>query len=152
MLRIGEALPTIRELASRLQVNRNTVAKAYAELENLDVIKSIPGKGCFIKAAKTPFTKEVRHKILVAEIDEALVTAHQLQVGAPAFLALVGERVEFFEREMAKTLSGKDSTEESQRVTEARTPAGPASGLSSPSEAAAGVSAADAGNWSPLTD
>ena len=50
-LQPGEALPShIRGLAEELRVNRNTIAKAYAELENLGVIETIPGKGCFARA------------------------------------------------------------------------------------------------------
>ena len=100
-LRHGEALPSIRPLAEELRLNRNTIAKAYAELESQGVIETIPGKGCFLKENNTPFTKQVRQKLLVKEVDEAVVTAHHLQVDRDAFLALVKERLEHFERKIA---------------------------------------------------
>jgi GntR family transcriptional regulator len=99
-LRTGEPLPTIRPLAEELRVNRNTVAKAYAELESQGVIETIPGKGCFLKETNSPFTKSVRQKILTKEIDEAVVAAHHLQVDRDAFVALVRERLDSFERKV----------------------------------------------------
>ena len=96
-LRPGEPLPSIRPLAEELRVNRNTIAKAYAELESQGVIETLPGKGCFLKENHSPFTKQVRHKLLIQEIDGAVVAAHQLQVDAETFLALVRERLSFFE-------------------------------------------------------
>src|ERR1035438_4171332 len=45
-LRAGEPLPSIRPLAEQLRVNRNTVAKAYTELEGQGVIETIAGRGC----------------------------------------------------------------------------------------------------------
>src|ERR1700679_275355 len=101
-LRAGEPLPSIRPLAEELRVNRNTVAKAYAELENQGVIETIPGKGCFLKETDSPFSKQVRQKLLLAEIDEAVVMAHHLQVDRAKFLALVKERLDYFERKAAK--------------------------------------------------
>lgn len=101
-LRAGDSLPSIRPLAEELRVNRNTVAKAYAELESQGVIETIPGKGCFLKDGNTPFTKPVRQKILLKEIDEAVVTAHHLQVDRSDFLALVKERLDYFESKKEK--------------------------------------------------
>jgi GntR family transcriptional regulator len=101
-LRAGEPLPSIRPLAEELRVNRNTVAKAYAELENQGVIETIPGKGCFLKETDSPFSKQVRQKLLLAEIDEAVVMAHHLQVDREKFLALVKERLDYFERKSTK--------------------------------------------------
>jgi GntR family transcriptional regulator len=100
-LKAGEALPSIRPLAEELRVNRNTIAKAYAELESQGVIETRPGKGCFLKANNSPFTKQVRQQLLIKEIDEAVVTAHHLQVDRASFLALVKDRIEFFERKAA---------------------------------------------------
>ena len=106
-LRTGESLPSIRPLAEELRVNRNTVAKAYAELESQGVIETIPGKGCFLKDTETPFTKQVRQKLLLKEIDEAVVTAHHLQVDRTTFLTLVRDRLDFFERKAAGGKGGE---------------------------------------------
>lgn len=97
-LRPGDPLPTIRPLAEELRVNRNTVAKAYAELESQGVIETLPGKGCFVKENNSPFSKQVKNKLLVTEIDEAVVMAHHLQVDREKFLALVKEQLDYFER------------------------------------------------------
>ena len=92
-LRAGEALPSIRPLAEELRLNRNTVAKAYAELESLGVIETLPGKGCFLKANQSPLRKEVRRKLLIEEIDQAIVAAHHLQVPDKEFLDIIQERM-----------------------------------------------------------
>jgi len=102
-LRAGESLPSVRQLAEELRVNRNTVAKAYAELEAQGVIETVPGKGCFLKDGNTPFNKQARQKILQKEIDEAVVTAHHLQVEREPFLALVKERLDYFESKKEKS-------------------------------------------------
>jgi GntR family transcriptional regulator len=101
VVRPGEPLPSIRPLAEDLRVNRNTIAKAYAELESQGVIETIPGKGCFLKENSSPFTKPVRQKLLLKEVDEAVVTAHHMQVDRESFLALVKERLDYFERKIA---------------------------------------------------
>ena len=97
-LRAGEPLPSIRPLAEELRVNRNTIAKAYAELENQGVIETIPGKGCFLRENHSPFTKYIRQKLLLKEVDAAVVTAHHLQVKRDDLLALVKVRLDYFER------------------------------------------------------
>ena len=99
-LRSGEPLPSIRPLAEELRVNRNTIAKAYAELESQGVIETIPGKGCFLKKSDSPFNKQVRQKLLLTEVDQAVVMAHHLQVDREKFLALVKERLDYFERKV----------------------------------------------------
>lgn len=97
-LRPGEPLPAIRPLAEQLRVNRNTVAKAYAELEGQGVIETIAGRGCFLKENHSPLRKLVRLQMLAREIDAAIVQAHHLQVGEKEFLGLVKERLESFEQ------------------------------------------------------
>ena len=72
-LQPGEPLPSIRPLAEQLRVNRNTVAKAYSELESQGVIETIAGKGCFLKQNHSPFKKVFRDKLLADEIDAAIV-------------------------------------------------------------------------------
>jgi GntR family transcriptional regulator len=93
-LRPGEALPSIRPLAEELRVNRNTIAKAYSELESLGVIETLPGRGCFLKENHSALRKEVRRKLLIVEIDQAIVQAHHLQVPRDEFLELIHERMD----------------------------------------------------------
>ena len=73
------------------------MAKAYSELENLGVIETLPGKGCFLKQNHSPLRKEVRRKLLIEEIDQAIVMAHHLQVPGREFLELIRERLEMLE-------------------------------------------------------
>jgi GntR family transcriptional regulator len=101
-VRSGEPLPSIRPLAEELRVNRNTVAKAYAELETQGVIETLAGKGCFVRAANSPFKKSVRVELLAQEIDDAVTQAHHLMVDKAAFLRLAEERFDAFERLRAR--------------------------------------------------
>jgi len=97
-LRAGETLPSIRPLAEQLRINRNTVAKAYAELESQGVIETVAGKGSFVTENNSPFRKQVREKMLAEDIDAAIVQAHHLQVGEREFMDLVKERLDVFGR------------------------------------------------------
>jgi GntR family transcriptional regulator len=93
----GDSLPSIRPLAEELRVNRNTVAKAYAELENQRVIETIAGKGCFVRASSSPFRKDVRLRLLAEKVDDAVVQAHHLQISRGEFLQLAEDRFDAFE-------------------------------------------------------
>jgi GntR family transcriptional regulator len=50
-LRPGDQLPTVRQLAVELQINANTVARVYAELERAGAIETRRGVGSFVSAA-----------------------------------------------------------------------------------------------------
>ena len=104
----GESLPPIRPLAEELRVNRNTIAKAYTELENQGVIETVAGKGCFIKPNNSPLKKEVRRKMLIEEIDQVIVQAHHLQVAPAEFLNLVRERMAELEQRQRANEPAKD--------------------------------------------
>ena len=101
-IRAGEPLPSIRPLAEDLRVNRNTVAKAYAELESQGVIETLAGKGCFLRSTTSPLKKAVRLELLTREIDEAVTQAHHLMVGRDEFLRVAGERFDAFEAQRVR--------------------------------------------------
>ena len=52
-LRVGEQLPTVRQLAVDLKINANTVAKVYAELERTEILETRRGIGTFVRGAQT---------------------------------------------------------------------------------------------------
>ena len=91
-VRPGEALPPIRPLAEELRVNRNTVARAYAELEREGIIHTVVGRGSFIAANHSPLKKEVRRRLLAGILDGAVVHAHHMQISKAEFLRLAEER------------------------------------------------------------
>lgn len=97
VLRPGEALPSVRTLAEDLRINRNTAARAYAELESEGVIETRPGSGCFLKAnGASPLRRAVRSDRLAAELDAVIVQAHHLQIGDDALKELLDEQLKRF--------------------------------------------------------
>ena len=48
VLREGERIPSVRDLASQLAINPNTIQRAYRELEIDGYICTVPGKGSFV--------------------------------------------------------------------------------------------------------
>ena len=98
-LRAGDALPGIRPLAESLRVNRNTIAKAYTELESQGAIQTNAGKGCFVKDAGSPYRKDARLEMLRHDVDAAVVQAHHLQVGKTDFLKLADTRFDAFQQQ-----------------------------------------------------
>jgi len=102
-VRAGEALPTIRALAEQLRVNRNTVAKAYAELEAQGIIDTAVGRGSFIRTTTSALNKTTRIELLTREVDAAVVQAHHLLITKAEFLKVAQQRYELLEERRAAT-------------------------------------------------
>lgn len=66
----GEKLPSVRELATQLAINPNTIQRAYRELEAEGYIYSVPGKGAFA-ASRTDVSAQ-RKTALFAQFDQAV--------------------------------------------------------------------------------
>jgi GntR family transcriptional regulator len=80
LLKPGERLPTVRELASEYAINHNTVAKAYQELEREHVIQTLRSKGTFVGDLDTvPNVKEKMHEFQDL-IKTVIVEAHHLRI------------------------------------------------------------------------
>ena len=73
-LKEGDQLPTIRALREKLDVNPNTVAKAYRELEHEGVIELRHGAGAFVSqaAASVRMTDKLRaaQTVVGAAVDQ----------------------------------------------------------------------------------
>lgn len=92
VLRSGDPLPSIRPLAEDLRVNRNTVAKAYAELESQGIVETQPGKGCFVREPDSILTRTAREQMVATELDRAVVAAHHLKIARERFRELADDR------------------------------------------------------------
>ena len=80
ILKPGEPLPSIRELATILIINPNTVARAYRDLEKEGFIYTRKGKGCFISEDSYAKVKKERVDILNKIFDEAIGEAAKLKL------------------------------------------------------------------------
>ena len=75
-LRPGDQLPTVRQLAVQLQINANTVARVYSELERAGAIETRRGVGSFVTAtAQTARPPKERDKRLRAFVTRMLAEA-----------------------------------------------------------------------------
>ena len=101
-LRAGEALPSIRQLAMRLRVNRNTVDKAYRELDRQGVIDTIRGKGAFISHRESPCDENLEQTVLSEAVDRLIVQAHHFHMTDERLLDLLSRRLEAFAEKRRK--------------------------------------------------
>ena len=68
----GERLPSVRELATQLTINPNTIQRAYRELESQGWVVSVPGKGSFV--AGVPVGQDSQQEKLLRQFDAVTET------------------------------------------------------------------------------
>ena len=90
---LGERLPTVRELASELRVNPNTIARAFQEMERSGIIETRRGLGTFAReAAGQPDTHARR--VIEHLIDDLVTEAVRLGVSPGEVADAFAERME----------------------------------------------------------
>jgi len=73
----GEQLPTVRALAVHLQVNPNTVRKAYSELEILGILDTQQGTGTFVSDQQVEIGADEKKRMLRQICDELVARGNQ---------------------------------------------------------------------------
>ena len=79
-LRIGDRLPSVRELAVDIHVNPNTVARVYRDLAQLGIVETQGGLGTFVRGGREMPGEALRED----EYRRQLRAALALAVGAGA--------------------------------------------------------------------
>lgn len=59
VLKTDEQLPSVRDLASSVRINPNTIQRAYKLLESKNYIYSVPGKGNFVSKVENLISAEI---------------------------------------------------------------------------------------------
>ena len=77
ILQPGDKLPSVRELATQLTINPNTIQRSYRELEMQGWVASVAGKGCFV--CGVPYAQETQEQKLLGQFDQ--IAAQLLQMG-----------------------------------------------------------------------
>ena len=82
-LRVGERLPSVRELAGHHSVNPMTVSRAYSQLELEGVLERRRGVGMVVAAARSAgLTAEDRLRLLEARLRDVIREANDLGLAA----------------------------------------------------------------------
>jgi GntR family transcriptional regulator len=71
----GDQLPTVRQLAVDLEINPNTVVRAYRELEYGGLLETHQGTGTFISDQKIPRAGDERQRQLAQIVSDAIARA-----------------------------------------------------------------------------
>ena len=74
-LNAGDQLPTVRQLAVELQINPNTVIRAYRELEIEKVLETHQGSGTFVTAQRPEIDALERKRMLDQILTDLLARA-----------------------------------------------------------------------------
>lgn len=88
-LSAGEALPSIRALASDLDVSVITTKRAYEELEKDGLIRSVAGKGFYVCEYNTDYLKEKQLMMLEKRLGEVIAEAKQAGIGCDELKEMV---------------------------------------------------------------
>ncbi len=95
-LRTGDQLPSVRDLAVSLRINRNTAAKAYQILETEGVLQTRPGLGTFVADGGSRWSQAERRRRLERSLDRALVEAYHLEIPFEEIPSILKQRIQAF--------------------------------------------------------
>lgn len=93
ILKIGDKLPTERELSQRLKVSRNTISAAYNLLEQEGVLISYQGRGTFVAKEDKPWKQDTTKNKVVRLIDMALEEAIEMGLNLKEFIVIAQDMV-----------------------------------------------------------
>ncbi|MET3504710.1 GntR family transcriptional regulator [Halalkalibacter oceani] len=91
ILQEGEQLPSVRELASQVVINPNTVSKAYKELERQGVIVTLRGKGTFVAAREDYVVDPKQQERIKQQIQQLVIEATYAGIQEKTFAGWVRE-------------------------------------------------------------
>ncbi len=86
-------LPSIRQLASELKINPNTIAKVYRQLERENILYSKSGSGFFVKKEQDKLNK-ARTKLLNEFTDEFISKVVELGFSPVTLINKITEQIE----------------------------------------------------------
>jgi GntR family transcriptional regulator len=94
VLRPGELVPSVRELAKQLVVNPNTVARAYRDLQAEGLIEPVRGTGLAVAADAPGRCQATRRDLVRARLRSALDEARRSELDPAEIEAILREEWE----------------------------------------------------------
>jgi DNA-binding transcriptional regulator YhcF (GntR family) len=106
VLKEGDRVPSVRELAARLTINQNTVLKVYNELCRQNVLKIERGDGTYVSSSKQTIPVAERRKTISNVLREAAILVVQLEVP----IEQAGELLQKEYESIVSQKAGRDKT------------------------------------------
>lgn len=89
----GAVLPPVRQLAAELEINPNTVAKAYLLLEREGVLHSVRRRGCFVSAQAVEHLRRDSGRQVEEALDRVLAESARRGIRGEDLLAALARRL-----------------------------------------------------------
>ena len=94
ILRPGQLLPSVRQLSVELAINPNTVARAYQQLQQEDILESLRGRGLAVRAGATENCRQMRRELISQRLHTVLSEARQSGLAETEIQNLVEQRLQ----------------------------------------------------------
>jgi GntR family transcriptional regulator len=89
----GELVPSVRELARELAINPNTVARAYRQLQDDGVLTPVRGTGLAVAVGAGKRCRDERIELIRARLDQVFAEAKQSRIDPQKLRALVEKQL-----------------------------------------------------------
>ena len=93
VLKEGDQLPTVRQLAVDLEINPNTVSRAYAELEREGFLQTKQGVGTFVRKGEGSLRPSERARKLQALCSHFVAEAQKFGFSMPELVTELKKRI-----------------------------------------------------------
>jgi GntR family transcriptional regulator len=98
-VKVGELIPSVRELARELAVNPNTVARAYRQLQSDGVLITVRGEGLEVASDARGLCRRETTEIIRLRLRQVLSEARQSQLTATEISKLFEAELKSIEKQ-----------------------------------------------------
>lgn len=112
ILKEGDKILSVRELAAKLAVNQNTILKVYNELCRENILKIERGEGTFVSSGKQNIPVDERKEMVAGPLREAAVLAIQLDIPVQEIEAILKEEYGNIDSQRNKEQGGREHKEQ----------------------------------------
>lgn len=114
ILKKGDKVFSVRELASQLAVNQNTILKVYNELCRENVLKVVRGEGTYVSSSEQNIPIRQRQEVIAGPLREASVLAIQLGIPIEQVNAILVDEYDKIHSPSSKESNQGDSENKEQ--------------------------------------
>ena len=118
LLKPGDKVLSVRELAAQLAVNQNTILKVYNELCRDNVLRIERGEGTFVDSGVQEISADRQREMVAGPLREAAVKATQLDMPVEKVSEILQSEFEKIDAQRQQTEGGREQNQEQQEQTD----------------------------------